>query len=188
MGISHRSAKWTRANRLALLAGFVLASGSWGGTAPLAPCEDVEAPDWVRSTWADLLRSDGLLRYGLDRFGPPLLCEGNVTDEFDGAPYGHVRVTFPEEAFFELETQPPAVRIATLRVPAGFHTPAEARRILAGYAASRGLDIQGIVPRQTTLGDERVEQFEGPDPGLNASAWLIYEGDRIVGLRLSMAP
>jgi hypothetical protein len=54
-------------------------------------------------------------------------------------------------------------------------------------AAGIGLSIDWSTPEITSEAGEEVHTFWDPEPGLNASASLIYVGGVLMGVRLGMA-
>jgi hypothetical protein len=165
--------------------------GSQGGealpTADLMPCEGPDADPWVAGLRERSMSSDMLASYAAKLYGPPVSCEGAVTSEFDGSQFGMVRLDFSKGVTFTAETMPPETSIVTLRSPSGFEDEASARQALGAYCASVGLRIDWTAPTETKEGDERVQSFWDPDPGVNGSASFIFSGDTLVALRFSMA-
>ena len=75
----------------------------------------------------------------------------------------------------------------TLLAPGGLADEA-ARAALERYARGVGLAIDWSKPERRSDGSRRITAFSDPEPGLNAHAELIEEGDRLVGIALSLAP
>jgi predicted TIM-barrel fold metal-dependent hydrolase len=151
-------------------------------------CEDQNADPWVVAA-ADRIRGeDDLFRFAASEFGRPIACAGSVAGAFDGAEFGAVLFRFPEGVSFELETMPPAVSMVTLRRPAGFSDPDRILAAVRSYAAGRGLSIRWAEPERTVDGEEVVERYWDPAPGLNASAALTWSSGRLVSVRVSLAP
>jgi hypothetical protein len=146
-----------------------------------------DADPWVTSLRDRVLSYDELVGFAVEAYGAPLTCEGAVSTEFDGMEFGSLRLTFSEGATFQVETMPPETSVARLSAPSGFADEVRARQVLQAYAERIGLELDWTAPEITVLGDERVETYWDPDPGLNASASHVYSGDSLVALRFSMA-
>ena len=155
------------------------------GTRPA--CDGPDADPWVTSLRDRVLSYDELVGFAVEAYGAPLTCEGAVSTEFDGMEFGSLRLTFSEGATFQVETMPPETSVARLSAPSGFADEVRARQVLQAYAERIGLELDWTAPEITVLGDERVETYWDPDPGLNASASHVYSGDSLVALRFSMA-
>jgi len=170
--------------------GLTAETAQGGETLPspdLLPCESPDADPWVAGLRDGAMSSDMLANYAAKLYGPSVSCEGAVTSEFDGSKFGMVRLGFSKGVTFTAETMPPETSIVTLRSPAGFEDQASARKALGAYCASVGLHIDWTAPTETKEGDERVQSFWDPDPGVNGSASFIFSGDTLVALRFSMA-
>jgi len=150
-------------------------------------CDGPEADPWVRELRDRVLRFDELAGFAVGSYGAPLTCEGAVSTEFDGMKFGSLCLGFSEGATFRVETLPPESSVVTLRVPSGFTDEAAARQSLEVYAADVGLEIDWTTPEFTTEGDEQVQTFWDPDPGLNGSVSMIFLEGTLVAVRLSMA-
>ncbi|MEZ4416206.1 MAG: hypothetical protein R3E10_10720 [Gemmatimonadota bacterium] len=155
--------------------------------ARVEPCDGPGAHPWLVETRDRLLAEDRLAGHAVQRFGPPLRCEGSIGMEEAGAVFGTVRLGFAEGASLELTTLPPESSILTLRAPQGLGADAEARSLLERYASERGLHVEWDSYEVTQEGDETLHTWWDPDPGLNASVSLLYSQKRLVGLRVSMA-
>jgi pimeloyl-ACP methyl ester carboxylesterase len=156
-------------------------------TGSMPACAGPDADPWVTELRDRVLGFDELVAFAVQAYGAPLDCEGEVSAEFDGMEFGSVRLDFSEGVSFEVETLPPETSAATLSAPSGFADQVLARQMLQVYAERIGVEIDWAVPEITTEGDERVETFRDPDPGLNASASHVYSGDSLIALRFSMA-
>jgi triacylglycerol lipase len=150
-------------------------------------CDGPDADPWVRELRDRILHFDELAGFAVESYGAPLTCEGAAATEFDGMKFGSLRLGFSERATFRVESMPPETSAVTLRAPSGFDDEAAARQVLKAYAADVGVEIDWTAPEVTIQGDERVETFWDPDPGLNGSASLVYAGGSLVALRFSMA-
>ncbi len=152
-------------------------------------CDAPDADPWVGGLRDRVLSDDDLALHALDLHGSPVDCVGTVTSEFDGARFGLVRVSFANGAWLQVETMPPEVSIVTMTAPPGRSMDVEAsREALRAYAEAVGLEIDWGSPSTTVEDRSRTESFWDPDPGLNASASLIFLDDALVALRVSMAP
>ncbi len=158
-----------------------------GSPAALVPCDGPGVDPWVAGLRDRVLSSDMLANYAAKLYGPSVSCEGAVTSEFDGAKFGTVRLGFSQGVTFTAETMPPETSIVTVRSPAGFENEASARKALGAYCASVGLRIDWTAPNETTEGEERVQRFWDPDPGVNGSASLYFREGVLVAIRFSMA-
>ena len=152
-----------------------------------SPCEGAGEDPWVAEMHDRMMRFNELVAYALEQHGPVVTCRGAVTTEFGGAKYGDLELEFSAGVTFRIETMPIETSIAVLRAASGFQDEDSVRLLLQDYAAEMGLAIDWHVPEETTLDGERIEAFSDPEPGLNASAWLIYRESTLVGVRLSVA-
>ena len=134
-----------------------------------------------------MLEFDGLARLAAQSYGAPLTCEGDRTSEFDGAWFGNVRLTFESDVTLEVSTMPPESSVVILRSPTGFANEERIREALVDYAADRGLAVEWSTPEITSNGDDVVHTYWDPDPGLNASASLVYSRGVLVAVRAGMA-
>lgn len=155
--------------------------------APVA-CEGAGVDPWVTGLRDRFLRFDELAHFAIEAYGSPPLCEGSVTTEFEGSKFGMVLLTFDGGATLTVETMPPRVSRVILRDPDGFADAEAVRAALVSYAAGTGLNVDWDAPRASTEGGERVESYWDPEPGLNASAALVFSEDVLVAVRLSLAP
>ena len=172
---------------LALTAVAWLSAASTLAAQERLPCEGPEADPWVADFLSRVEAFDALYQFVVDEHGPPTTCAGTVTMEFDGARFGLLMLGFPDGVAFSVETLPPESGVTTLRAASGFPDLESVRGALESYAAGRGLAIDWSTPEIVTEGDEVVQTFWDPEPGLNASASLIFVGDALVGVRLSLA-
>lgn len=155
---------------------------------PWTPCDASDVDPWVTERRDLTMHSSPLVGYAVERYGPLASCEGAVTEEFDGMKSGFLQLGFAEGVTYRLETMPLETSIVTLRAPSsGFDDEDAARLLLESYSANIGLHIDWSAPMATTEGDEHVQSFSDPEPGLNAKASLIYAGETLVAMRLSMA-
>ena len=150
-------------------------------------CEGPDVDPWVADFRARVESYDGLYRFAVERFGAPLTCEGEVTMEFDGARFGALRFGFQDGASYAVESLPPETSIAVLRAPGGLQDADAVRTMLRAHTAAVGLAIDWSAPEIGEEGGDVVHTFWDPEPGLNASASLIFMGDALVGVRVSMA-
>ena len=151
------------------------------------PCDGPDTDPWVKELRDRVLGFDELVAFAVAAYGAPLHCEGEVNAEFDDMRFGSVRLDFSEGASFEVEIMPPETSTATLSAPSGFADQVLARQVLQVYTERIGVEIDWTAPEITARGDERVETFWDPDPGLNASASHVYVGDSLIALRFTMA-
>lgn len=158
-----------------------------GSYAAAGQCEGPRVDPWVTDFRDRVMSYDALGLFALKRYGAPTACEGAVTDEFDGEKFGRLALTFGEGITLEVETLPPETSVTTLRAAAGFDDEASVRKALEDDATSLGLAIDWTAPEVSEEGDEVTRAFWDPDTGLNASAALVYRGDRLVAVRVSMA-
>ena len=169
-------------------ASFMREEGEDEVRAPEWPaCDAPDSDPWVRELRDRVLGFDDLATFAVESYGAPLTCEGRVMDEFDGMSFGSLRLGFSDGVTFQVETQPPEASAVTLRAPSGFGDEASARQALERYAADIGLDIDWTTPEVTTETGESTETFWDPEPGLNASASLVFADGSLVALRLSLA-
>lgn len=150
-------------------------------------CDDPDADPWVAQLRDRMISFNLLVAHAIELNGSPLTCEGAVTSEFDGAKYGTLTLGFDHGMTFVVETMPPETSIVTLRTGSGFDDEVSARRLLETYSAGVGVDIDWESATETAEGEELVSSYWDPDPGLNASASLIFLDDTLVAIRFSMA-
>jgi hypothetical protein len=152
------------------------------------PCEGPGALPWAIDFRDRMLAYDGLTGFAVEEYGAPVACEGTITDEFDGAVFGTLLLTFSGGVTVESETFPPESNVTMLRSATGFADEAALREVVRAYAAGIGLRIDWSTDPEVTLeGDERVERYWDPDPGLNASASLVFRGGALVAVGVGMA-
>lgn len=150
-------------------------------------CEGPDADPWVSDFRTRVESYDRLYRFAVERFGAPTSCEGQITMEFDGANFGSLRFGFAGGMSYSVESMPPETSIAFLRAPGGFVDVDAVRSLLEAHTAAIGLAIDWSAPEIGEEDGEVVHTFWDPEPGLNASASLIFIGDALVGIRVSMA-
>lgn len=151
------------------------------------PCDGPDTDPWVKELRDRVLSFDELVAFAVAVYGAPLHCEGEVGSEFDGMKFGSVRLDFSEGASFEVETLPPESSVVSLSAPSGFVDEVLARQVLQVYTERIGVEIDWTAPETIDQGEKRVETFWDPDPGLNASASLVYAAGTLVELRFSLA-
>ena len=134
-----------------------------------------------------MLEYDGLARFAARSYGAPLNCEGERTTEFDGAWFGNVRLTFESDVTLEVSTMPPESSVVILSSPTGFADDERIRDALVDYGTERGLAVDWSAPEITSNDDDVVHTYWDPDPGLNASASLVYSRGVLVAVRAGMA-
>ena len=170
-----------------LVAGTASAGALRAASAPL-PCEAPDADAWVADFRSRIESYDDLYRFAVERFGPPVSCEGEIGSEFDGVLFGSLLFTFAGGVTYSVETMPIETSISVLRHPTGFEDPEAMREALAADALRTGLRIDWSAPPEVGEVDgEVVHTYWDPESGLNASASLIYAGEALVAVRLSMA-
>jgi hypothetical protein len=130
---------------------------------------------------------DELARFTQERFGTPTACHGTVTDEFDGAKFGILLLSFPGGISLEVVTMPSESSLTTLRAESGFSDEAEVRQAIQSYAEGIGLELDWSRPEVTAEVGHLVHRFWDPETGLNAAASLIFSEGRLVAVRVSMA-
>jgi hypothetical protein len=151
-------------------------------------CDHPDADPWVQERRDHLPGRDEFVAYATSEFGPPSRCHGEVETESAGLKFGYVELDLSEGVTFRLETMPPEISIATLRVPVGFKDEEEARRLLADRATRVGLEVDWTTPEVSDEAGARVEAYWDPNQGLNGQAALIFREDRLVAVRFSIAP
>ncbi len=98
-----------------------------------------------------------------------------------------IELLYPDSVTLQVETMAPETSIITLRSPQGFPDAIRAGAVLAGYATQVGLHISWTEPEVTPTGDEEVHTYRDPDEGANASVSLIFRGNTLIGMQLSLA-
>jgi len=174
------------------LVGLIGLLGSIGIGAAFArptiePCDGPGVDPWIGELRDRVTSYDGLARFALEHYGAPVACEGAVTSEFDGAKFGTLLLSFPEGVTLEVETMPPETSIVTLQSPSGFHDEGVILAALRARTAEIGLAIDWEAPEESMEGNRSVRRFWDPDPGLNASASLVYSAGVLVAVGVSMA-
>lgn len=154
---------------------------------PDADCDGPEADGWVSAFRDRVVSYDGLAQFALTEYGSPVACEGAVTTEFDGVRYGTLVLTLPSGVSLQVETQPLETSIVTLRAAEAFSDPASVEGALRAYTAQIGVSIDWDSPGTTTNGNEVIQTFRDPEPGLNASASMVRTDGALVAVRFSMA-
>lgn len=151
------------------------------------PCDAPEADPWVAGQRDRILAGDGLEAFATELFGPHTACVGEVTDVFDGTRFGVVELEHATSAVLRVETLPPESSVVSLRAPGGFPDEQAARDALEAYVLRVGVAPDWSAPEIVRDGEVETRAFTDPDPGLNATAWLVYRGDMLVELRFSLA-
>ncbi|MEX2049573.1 MAG: hypothetical protein WEB90_08360, partial [Gemmatimonadota bacterium] len=105
------------------------------------PCEGLGALQWATDFRDRMLAYDGLTGFAVAEYGAPVACEGTITDEFDGAVFGALLLTFSGGVTLESETFPPESSATMLRSEAGFADEAAAHEAVRAHAAGIGLRI-----------------------------------------------
>ncbi len=82
---------------------------------------------------------------------------------------------------------PPESSVSTLRASSGFGDEGLVRRALRQYTSDIGLAIDWTTPEISMEGAEVVHVLWDPEPGLNASASLIFARGDLLAVRVSMA-
>jgi hypothetical protein len=163
------------------------------GPAPSSPavarlaCEGPDVHPWVTERRDRTLRYDGVVHFAVERFGPPMACDGAVTTEFDGVPYGRVVLTFEGGIEYQVETMPIETSVRALRAAGGFGDVAAVEELLRAEAADIGFDIDWSSPEETVEGTMVTRRYRDPEPGLNASVSFVYHDEVLIEARLSMA-
>lgn len=150
-------------------------------------CEGSDVDPWVSDFRTRVESYDGLYRFAVERFGAPTSCDGEITMELDGASFGVLRFGFEGGRSYSVESMPPETSVALLRAPGGFEDVHALRSMLEAHTAAIGLAIDWSAPEIGEQDGELVHTYWDPGPGLNASASLIFIGDALVGIRVSMA-
>jgi hypothetical protein len=160
-----------------------------GGAIDVDPCDGPGASVWAAEFRDRVLEYDGLARWVVALHGAPIACDGEITDEFDGAAFGSMVLTFAGGVSLESRTQPPESSVTTLRAASSFEDPERVRAAVRARAEEIGLRIDWSAPAEvTTDGGERVERHWDPEQGLNASAAFVFRDDRLVAVSIGMAP
>ncbi len=150
-------------------------------------CRGEERDPWLAEWRERFLRGDLLAKSAIQRFGGPSSCEAEVTTTFEGAKFGRLEVVFKDGSTLTLETSPPETSQVALTLAKGFKTEEEGRSLLDQYVRSIGPKIDWSAPEERDKNGIRVLTYWAEDPGLNASASLRFDGNRLVEISLSMA-
>jgi len=171
---------------LALLAPLGSAPGEEARPDPL-PCDDPAADAWVAAQRDRVISANGLEAFASEVFGAWTACSGEVTTRFDGTSFGVVVLRHGDAAVLRVETMPPETSLVTLRALEGFPDEPSAREALEAYARAIGVSPDWRRPEIAREGELEVRGYADPDPGLNATASLVYRGDTLVELRFTLA-
>lgn len=175
----------------AWLHGAALAMAMALGATPVGAQTACDAPGsdpFVGELRDRVLAYSGLAAHALERYGALVGCAGAVTDDFDGMRFGGVTLRFEGGVELEVKTQPPESSVSELRAPAGFPDPEATIVALRAHVERIGLRVDWAAPEiEAGPAGERIERYSDPEPGLNASASLVYAGGRLVAVRVSMA-
>jgi len=150
-------------------------------------CDDDSVDPWVTDLRARVLASDGLARYAVEQFGEPVTCRGRVDNVFEGMKFGTLQLEFSGDAMLLIETMPPETSRVSLLAPNGFDDDELARQRLDSYVKGIGVEIDWTRPDTVTESSDTAVTFWADDPGLNASAQLVFTEGRLRSLRFSMA-
>ncbi|MGI9628785.1 MAG: hypothetical protein ACR2QM_18260 [Longimicrobiales bacterium] len=151
------------------------------------PCDHPEAPPWLVER-ADLsLTSSLFVRHALEAGGPVASCVGGVTQEFGGMPFGQMRIGFEGGYAYELRTQPIETSHVTLETSAGFPDEEAIRALLQAHTEGVGVTIDWSSPEIETQGNEEIRVYWGTEPGMNASARMVYSGGLLRAIQVSLA-
>lgn len=159
---------------------------SWPAT-PARQCEGPAVDPWVSDFRSRVESYDALYQLAVERYGPRSECEGAVTMEFDGVNFGSLIFGFRGGITYSVETMPPESSVRVLRAPGGFDEPEQVQQALRDYASGIGLAIDWSTPEISEEAGEVIHRFWDPEPGLNASGFLIFLDDTLVGIGSSMA-
>lgn len=151
------------------------------------PCEGPDVDPWITDFRDRVVSYNELARHAIAQYGEPISCESAVTAEFDGARFGMLILGFSGGVALHSETMPPETSVTTLSSDVGFADEAEMRQVLERYTRGVGFAIDWTAPDVITEGSEVVHQYWDPDPGLNASASLVFSDGRLVAVRVSWA-
>lgn len=151
------------------------------------PCDAPDAAPWVGEQRDRIAAYNDLYAWATGRYGAPTACDGRVTLEFDGRPYGVVELTFAGGATLTVETMPLETSIVTLRRPSGFADPDAVTSALRDYADGVGVEVDWSEPTTTMQGDGRTDEFGPVDPAFNVFARIEYIGSAPVAISLSIA-
>ncbi|MDH4351576.1 MAG: hypothetical protein OEY20_09145 [Gemmatimonadota bacterium] len=151
------------------------------------PCDGPDVDPWVGELRDRVLTYNGLARVAVERYGVPITCEGAVTTEFDGMRFGFVHLRFREGVRLRVETMPPETSVVLLQAASGFDDAPFVIEALHQYARDVGVAIDWQAPHTSIDGDRRVETYQDPEPGLNASASLRFVEGRLMAVEFGLA-
>ena len=153
----------------------------------LPACDDASTDPWVTDLREHILASDGLAHYAVEQFGDPVACHGRVDNVFDGMKFGTLELGFTDDVLLVVDTMPLETSRVTLLAPHGFGDQNEARQRLQDYVSGIGVEIDWSQSETTTENADMALKFWADDPGLNASAELVFTDGQLRILRFSMA-
>lgn len=154
---------------------------------PFAACEGPGVDPWVTGLRDRILNFNDLATHAVRSYGPPVACEGAVTDDFDGAKFGVVTLTFGADVRLSVETFPPEASIVSLSDAAGFDDERAIRELLLAYTTDVGLRVDWSIPDVRTDDGARVETYFDAHPGMNASVQLHYSDGSLTEVRVTLA-
>jgi hypothetical protein len=151
-------------------------------------CDAAGTDPFVGELRDRVLAYSGLAAHALERHGPVVACVGAMTDDFDGVTFGGVTLRFEDGVELEVTTQPPESSASELRASDGFADPDATIAALRAHVEGIGLRVDwSAMDVETGPDGERIERYWDPEPGLNASASLVYAEGRLVAVRVGMA-
>jgi len=151
------------------------------------PCDGAEADPWVAQLRDRILNFNDLAGHAIRRYGPPSACEGAVTDDFDGAKFGVVTLSFGDDVALSVETFPPEASIVSFSDTSGFDDERAMRELLLAYTEDVGLRVDWSIPDVRRDEGTRVETYFDAHPGMNASVALHYTDGALTQVKVTLA-
>ena len=169
------------------------AAEPWVGPEPrpvdlaVDPCDGPGADPWVAQLRDRILNFNDLAVHAIGRYGPPSTCDGSVNDNFDGAKFGVVTLSFGDDVSLTVETFPPEASIVSFSDTSGFDDEREMRELLLAYTDDVGLRVDWSIPDVRRGEGTRVETYFDAHPGMNASVALHYTDGALTQIEVKLA-
>lgn len=151
------------------------------------PCEATGTDPWVVGLRDRILNFNELAAHAVRRYGPPSACDGSVTDDYNGAKFGIVTLSFGDDVTLSVETFPPEASIVSFSDASGFDDERAMRELLLAYTADVGLRVDWSLPDVRRGEGTRVETYFDAHPGMNASVALHYTAGALTQIRVTLA-
>lgn len=165
---------------------------AWGvlvglGAASIDTCDGPDVDPWVTGLRDRIMNFNALAAYAQRTHGPATACDGEVVDDFNGAKFGVVALTFGEDVTLTVQTFPPEASIVSFADASGFSDERGIRELLLAYTTDVGLRVDWSIPDVKQGDGTRVETYFDLHPGMNASVALHYSDATLTEIRVTLA-